>query len=264
MESGLDVSNANTMIIERADTLGLSQLHQLRGRVGRSRERAYAYFLYPAEKPLTETAHERLATLAQHSDLGGGMAIAMKDLEIRGAGNLLGGEQSGHIADVGFDLYVRLVGEAVADFRGGDADEPELDEVRIELPVDAHLPHDYITSERLRLEMYKRFAEVRSDSDVDADRRGARRPLRRAAAAGGLPAAGRAVPRPGPPGRHRRGHAGRAQRALRAGLPARLAGGPAEPAVPEVDRQDPVRFRARAPTRDAGAHRYPAGGDPPA
>ena len=95
VESGLDVSNANTMIIERADTLGLSQLHQLRGRVGRSRERAYAYFLYPPEKPLTETAHERLATLAQHSDLGGGMAIAMKDLEIRGAGNLLGGEQSG-------------------------------------------------------------------------------------------------------------------------------------------------------------------------
>ncbi|KAA1418927.1 transcription-repair coupling factor [Nocardioides humilatus] len=165
VESGLDVSNANTMIIERADTLGLSQLHQLRGRVGRSRERAYAYFLYPTEKPLTETAHERLATLAQHSDLGGGMAIAMKDLEIRGAGNLLGGEQSGHIADVGFDLYVRLVGEAVRDFRD---DAPEvLDEVRIELPVDAHLPHDYIPSERLRLEMYKRLAEVRSDADVD-------------------------------------------------------------------------------------------------
>jgi transcription-repair coupling factor (superfamily II helicase) len=168
VESGLDVSNANTMIIERSDTLGLSQLHQLRGRVGRSRERAYAYFLYPAEKPLTETAHERLATLAQHSDLGGGMAIAMKDLEIRGAGNLLGGEQSGHIADVGFDLYVRLVGEAVADFKG--TGEPELAEVRIELPVDAHLPHDYIGSERLRLEMYKRLAEVRSIGDVDAIR----------------------------------------------------------------------------------------------
>jgi transcription-repair coupling factor (superfamily II helicase) len=165
VESGLDVSNANTMIIERADTLGLSQLHQLRGRVGRSRERAYAYFLYPAEKPLTETAHERLATLAQHSDLGGGMAIAMKDLEIRGAGNLLGGEQSGHIADVGFDLYVRLVGEAVSEFKG-DA-EPDLREVRIELPVDAHLPHGYIPSERLRLEMYKRLAEVRADEDID-------------------------------------------------------------------------------------------------
>ncbi|WP_211348797.1 transcription-repair coupling factor [Nocardioides litoris] len=165
VESGLDVSNANTMIIERADTLGLSQLHQLRGRVGRSRERAYAYFLYPSEKPLTETAHERLATLAQHSDLGGGMAIAMKDLEIRGAGNLLGGEQSGHIADVGFDLYVRLVGEAVQEFKGEG--EPELNEVRIELPIDAHLPHDYIESERLRLEMYRRLAEVRSDDDVD-------------------------------------------------------------------------------------------------
>ncbi len=164
VESGLDVSNANTMVIERADMLGLSQLHQLRGRVGRGRERAYAYFLYPQDKPLTETAHERLATLAQHSDLGGGMAIAMKDLEIRGAGNLLGGEQSGHIADVGFDLYVRLVGEAVNEFKGdGHVEEPE---VKIELPIDAHLPHDYVPSERLRLEMYKRLAEVRSDDDV--------------------------------------------------------------------------------------------------
>jgi transcription-repair coupling factor (superfamily II helicase) len=169
VESGLDVSNANTMVVERADTLGLSQLHQLRGRVGRSRERAYAYFLFPPEKPLTETAHERLATLAQHSDLGGGMAIAMKDLEIRGAGNLLGGEQSGHIADVGFDLYVRLVGEAVEEFKGGPADHGAT-EVRIELPVDAHLPHDYIGSERLRLEMYKRLAEVTSDADVAAIR----------------------------------------------------------------------------------------------
>ncbi len=166
VESGLDVSNANTMIIERADTLGLSQLHQLRGRVGRSRERAYAYFLYPRDKPLTETAHERLATLAQHSDLGGGMAIAMKDLEIRGAGNLLGGEQSGHIADVGFDLYVRLVGEAVAEFRQDGSAPEQAVEVKIELPVEAHLPHDYVPSERLRLEMYKRLAEVRSDADV--------------------------------------------------------------------------------------------------
>ena len=166
VESGLDVSNANTMVIERADMLGLSQLHQLRGRVGRGRERAYAYFLYPQDKPLTETAHERLATLAQHSDLGGGMAIAMKDLEIRGAGNLLGGEQSGHIADVGFDLYVRLVGEAVHEFRGDGAEASQMAEVKIELPIDAHLPHDYVPSERLRLEMYKRLAEVRTDEDV--------------------------------------------------------------------------------------------------
>ena len=164
VESGLDVSNANTLIIERSDAFGLSQLHQLRGRVGRGRERAYAYFLYPPEKPLTETAHERLATIAQHSELGGGMAVAMKDLEIRGAGNMLGGEQSGHIADVGFDLYVRMVGEAVAEFRG-ESGEVER-EVKIELPIDAHLPHDYVPSERLRLEMYKRLAAVRSDAQV--------------------------------------------------------------------------------------------------
>jgi transcription-repair coupling factor (superfamily II helicase) len=164
VESGLDVSNANTMVIERADALGLSQLHQLRGRVGRGRERAYAYFLFPPEKPLTETAHDRLATIAQHSELGGGMAVAMKDLEIRGAGNLLGGEQSGHIADVGFDLYVRLVGEAVSEFRGDAA--PVEAEVRLELPVDAHLPHTYVPSERLRLEMYKRLAAVRDEAEI--------------------------------------------------------------------------------------------------
>jgi transcription-repair coupling factor (superfamily II helicase) len=170
VESGLDVSNANTMIIERSDVLGLSQLHQLRGRVGRGRERAYAYFLYPVEKPLTETAHDRLATIAQHTELGGGMQVAMKDLEIRGAGNLLGGEQSGHIADVGFDLYVRLVGEAVSEFKGDLGEgtgEPEKD-VSVELPIEAHLPHDYVSSERLRLEMYKRLAAVRTTADVDA------------------------------------------------------------------------------------------------
>jgi transcription-repair coupling factor (superfamily II helicase) len=166
VEAGLDISTANTLLIERADLMGLSQLHQLRGRVGRSRERGYAYFLYPPDKPLTELAHDRLATIAAHSELGAGMAVAMKDLEIRGAGNLLGGEQSGHIADVGFDLYIRLVGEAVAEFRGQDR-EPDT-EVRIELPIDAHLPSDYVESERLRLEMYKRLAEVRSEADVKA------------------------------------------------------------------------------------------------
>ena len=166
VEAGLDISSANTLLIERSDLLGLSQLHQLRGRVGRGRERGYAYFLYPPDKPLTETAYDRITTIAARSELGAGTAIAMKDLEIRGAGNLLGGEQSGHIADVGFDLYVRLVGEAVAEFRGHDT-EPEP-EVRIELPVDAHLPTDYIESERLRLEMYKRLAEVRGEADIKA------------------------------------------------------------------------------------------------
>lgn len=168
IEAGLDIATANTLLIERADLFGLSQLHQLRGRVGRGRERGYAYFLYPPDKPLTETAHDRLATMAAHTDLGAGMAIAMKDLEIRGAGNLLGGEQSGHIADVGFDLYLRLVGEAVAEFRGEDI-EPEPD-LRIELPVTAHLPTEYIESERLRLEMYKAVAEIRTPEALAAVR----------------------------------------------------------------------------------------------
>ncbi|MEU2181563.1 transcription-repair coupling factor [Streptomyces thermolilacinus] len=173
VESGIDISNANTLIVERGDNFGLSQLHQLRGRVGRSRERGYAYFLYPPEKPLTETAHERLATIAQHTEMGAGMYVAMKDLEIRGAGNLLGGEQSGHIAGVGFDLYVRMVGEAVADYRasleGGVEEEPPL-EVKIELPVDAHVPHDYAPGERLRLQAYRAIASANSEEDIKAVR----------------------------------------------------------------------------------------------
>ncbi|MTE19385.1 transcription-repair coupling factor [Streptomyces sp. TRM43335] len=175
VESGIDISNANTLIVERGDTFGLSQLHQLRGRVGRGRERGYAYFLYPPEKPLTETAHERLATIAQHTEMGAGMYVAMKDLEIRGAGNLLGGEQSGHIAGVGFDLYVRMVGEAVADYRaalesGGEAvEEPPL-EVKVELPVDAHVPHDYAPGERLRLQAYRSIASANSEEDIAAVR----------------------------------------------------------------------------------------------
>ena len=173
VETGLDVSNANTLIVDRADRMGLSQLHQLRGRVGRGRERAYAYFLYPGERPLTETALERLRTIATNTDLGAGMQVAMKDLEIRGAGNLLGGEQSGHIAGVGFDLYVRMVTEAVAVYKkalkvGADADaEAGVDEdLRVELPVDATVPEDYIPHERLRLEAYTKFAAARSEADV--------------------------------------------------------------------------------------------------
>jgi transcription-repair coupling factor (superfamily II helicase) len=166
VESGLDIPNANTLIVDRADTYGLSQLHQLRGRVGRGRERAYAYFLYPPEHTLTETAHERLATVAQHTEMGAGMYVALKDLEIRGAGNLLGGEQSGHVAGVGFDLYVRMIGEAVSELKGdGPADRPE---VRVELPVNAHIPHDYLPGERLRLEAYTQIASIDSDADVAA------------------------------------------------------------------------------------------------
>ncbi|MEU8705926.1 transcription-repair coupling factor [Streptomyces sp. NPDC048565] len=173
VESGIDISNANTLIVERGDNFGLSQLHQLRGRVGRGRDRGYSYFLYPPEKPLTETAHERLATIAQHTEMGAGMYVAMKDLEIRGAGNMLGGEQSGHIAGVGFDLYIRMVGEAVADYRaavdGTVEEEPPL-EVKIELPVDAHVPHDYAPGERLRLQAYRSIASANSEEDIRAVR----------------------------------------------------------------------------------------------
>jgi transcription-repair coupling factor (superfamily II helicase) len=173
VETGLDISNANTLIVERADTFGLSQLHQLRGRVGRSRERGYAYFLYPPHAPLTETAYDRLATIAQNNELGAGMAVALKDLEIRGAGNVLGVEQSGHVAGVGFDLYVRLVGEAVEAYRavadGQTVTTPEEPkDVRIDLPVDAHLPPDYIASDRLRLEGYRRLAAAGADSEIAA------------------------------------------------------------------------------------------------
>jgi transcription-repair coupling factor (superfamily II helicase) len=168
VESGLDIPNANTLVIDRADMYGLSQLHQLRGRVGRGSERAYAYFLYPPERSLTETAHERLATVAQHTEIGAGMYVAMKDLEIRGAGNLLGGEQSGHIAGVGFDLYVRMIGEAVNELKGdGPAEKPE---VRVELPINAHIPHEYVPGERLRLEAYTRIAAIDSEADVTATR----------------------------------------------------------------------------------------------
>ena len=173
IETGLDISNANTLIVERADTFGLSQLHQLRGRVGRSRERGYAYFLYPPENPLTETAYDRLATIAQNNELGAGMAVALKDLEIRGAGNVLGVEQSGHVAGVGFDLYVRLVGEAVESYRAAADGKTvttaeESKDIRIDLPVDAHLPTDYIASDRLRLEAYRRLAAAGDDAALAA------------------------------------------------------------------------------------------------
>ncbi|MFV0426757.1 MAG: transcription-repair coupling factor [Beutenbergiaceae bacterium] len=166
VETGLDISNANTLIVERAEVMGLSQLHQLRGRVGRGRERAYAYFLYPPERPLTETAHDRLQTIAANTDLGAGMQVAMKDLEIRGAGNLLGGEQSGHIAGVGFDLYVRMVSDAVAGFRGEKTEE--LTELRIELPVDAHIPEKYVAHERLRLEAYAKLSAASDEATINA------------------------------------------------------------------------------------------------
>ena len=171
VENGIDVANANTLIVERADVFGLSQLHQLRGRVGRSRERAYAYFLYPADKPLTELALDRLTTIAKNTELGAGMQVALKDLEIRGAGNLLGGEQSGHIADVGFDLYMRMVGDAVNEYKRGVIDGvTENIECKVELPITAHLSAEYVPSDRLRLDLYRRLADARESGDIDAIR----------------------------------------------------------------------------------------------
>jgi transcription-repair coupling factor (superfamily II helicase) len=165
VETGLDISNANTIIIDRADRYGLSQLHQLRGRVGRGRERAYAYFLYDEMKPLSETAADRLQTIAVNNELGSGMQVALKDLELRGAGNLLGAEQAGHIAGVGFDLYLRMIGEAVATFRGEEVETGT--ELRLELPLDARIPEYYIDSERLRLEAYQKLSAASAATAKD-------------------------------------------------------------------------------------------------
>ncbi len=252
VETGIDIPNANTLIVERADLLGLAQLHQIRGRVGRGRERAYAYFLYPPDKPLTEHAHERLATIAQHTELGAGMYVAMKDLEIRGAGNLLGGEQSGHIEGVGFDLYVRMVGEAVQQFKGERPEEDEPD-VKIDLPVDAHLPLDYIAVERLRLEMYRKLAGVRGRGGARRGRRRDDRPLRRAAGAGRQPDRGRPVPVPGPRVRADRRLAAGQARPVRADAAARLQAAAAEAATTRT------RSTRRRPSRSRCPGRRPAG-----
>lgn len=163
VESGLDIPNANTLIVDRADMFGLSQLHQIRGRVGRGRDRAYAYFLYDPHRPLSEAAYERLSTIAQRTELGSGMAVAMKDLEIRGSGNLLGEEQAGHIANVGFDLYVRMVSEALAEVKGEVSEVPNT---KLELPLDAHIPERYIPEERLRLAAYRAFAEASDEAAI--------------------------------------------------------------------------------------------------
>jgi transcription-repair coupling factor (superfamily II helicase) len=165
IETGLDISNSNTLIVDHADRFGLSQLHQLRGRVGRGRERAYAYFLYDPGKPMTEQSHDRLATIAQNTALGSGFDVAMKDLELRGTGNLLGDEQSGHIEGVGFDLYVRMVSEAVERYKAPDEPAEPLS-VSIDLPIEASIPVDYIDSDKLRLEAYRKLAAARTNADL--------------------------------------------------------------------------------------------------
>jgi transcription-repair coupling factor (superfamily II helicase) len=165
IESGIDMPSVNTLVVDRADLLGLGQLHQIRGRVGRGGQRAYAYLFHPADRILPEQAYERLRTIGEHTELGSGFKIAMRDLEIRGAGNLLGSDQSGHIAAVGYDLYVQLVAEAVAEARGEARPAPPT--VSIDVPGDAHLPKDYVVAEDARLEAYRRLASAATTADVD-------------------------------------------------------------------------------------------------
>src|SRR5207253_10282599 len=150
IESGIDMPTVNTLVVDRSDLMGLGQLHQLRGRVGRAGQRAYAYLFFPPERSLSEEASERRKPIGEHTELGSGFKIAMRDLEIRGAGNLLGENQSGHIAAVGYDLYVQMVSEAVAELKGEEVRPPA--EVKLDVPVDAYLPTDYVAREELRLE----------------------------------------------------------------------------------------------------------------
>jgi transcription-repair coupling factor (superfamily II helicase) len=173
IESGLDIPNANTIVIDRADTLGLAQLYQLRGRVGRSSRRAYAYLLYRRRERLSDEARKRLQAIFNASELGAGFQIALSDLEIRGAGNILGAEQSGHMAAVGFDLYSRLLAEAVEHRKAemeGRAPIVEAPQAVVDLPVEAHLPTDYVPEEAQKLELYRRLARARTSGDLAAFR----------------------------------------------------------------------------------------------
>jgi len=170
IESGIDMPTVNTLVVERADLLGLGQMHQLRGRVGRSGSRAYAYLFHPRDKVLSEDAYERLRTIGETTDLGSGFKIAMRDLEIRGAGNLLGEAQSGHIAAVGYDLYCQMVTEAVSEMKGEVTQQTP--DIKIDVVIDAHLPDDYVPSQELRLEAYRRLATVQTTeqlNDIEAE-----------------------------------------------------------------------------------------------
>ena len=170
IESGLDIPQANTLIVERADQLGLAQAYQIRGRVGRSKERAFAYMLYPSEEGLAPDAAARLTTLSDHTELGSGFAIAMRDLELRGAGDLLGDEQSGHVAAVGFELYVALLDDAVEAMRAeADGSEPAADSrVRLDVDVDAYLPAEYIPFEAAKIDVHRRVAGAREPAELRA------------------------------------------------------------------------------------------------
>jgi transcription-repair coupling factor len=217
IESGLDIPNANTIVIDRADTLGLAQLYQLRGRVGRSSRRAYAYLLYRRREKLSDVARKRLQAIFNASELGAGFQIALSDLEIRGAGNILGAEQHGHVAAVGFDLYTRLLADAVeeqkAEFEGRPA-EIERPGATVDLPVDAHLPDGYVPETSQKLELYRRLGRVEDCRRAGRVPPGAGRSVRAAAAAGAEAARGRGACG-WPPRRRHRVHLARGGRARR-------------------------------------------------
>jgi transcription-repair coupling factor (superfamily II helicase) len=168
IESGLDIPQANTLAVERAETFGLAQLYQIRGRVGRSPERAYAYLLYPSAAALTAEAAQRLSALSDYTELGAGVKIALRDLEIRGAGNLLGDEQSGHVAALGFELYMQMLDEAVRRM-AADGAEPadEVEPVRLDVNVDAYVPADYIPYEQAKIDVHRRIAGAVDVADLE-------------------------------------------------------------------------------------------------
>ena len=168
VESGIDIPQANTLVVERADMFGLSQLYQIRGRVGRSTERAYAYLLYPSAAALTPEAAQRLSALSDYTELGAGFKIAMRDLELRGAGNLLGDEQSGHVAALGFELYMQMLDDAVGEMDGDESAEADWEPVRLDVNVDAYVPADYIPYEQAKVDAHRRIAGAREVSDLIA------------------------------------------------------------------------------------------------
>ena len=166
IETGVDLPNANTLIIENADRMGLSQLHQIRGRVGRSSRKAYAYFTFPPHKSLTPISTKRLNAIREFTEFGSGFKIAMRDLELRGAGNILGAQQHGHMENVGYDMYLKLLAEAVSEEKGVENKNAEL-ECLIDVNIEAHIPENYIYNTSQRIEIYRRIADIRNMSDCD-------------------------------------------------------------------------------------------------
>ncbi len=246
IESGVDIPNVNTIIIDNADTLGLTQLYQLRGRVGRSTQRAYAYLLYKPDKVLSAEAQERLVAIQEATELGAGLRLAMRDMEIRGAGNILGAEQSGHIAAVGYEMYIRLLAQAVEEIRSGQPSQ-ERGPFTLDLPLTALIPTDYIVDTELRLAMYRRIAAIDDERGLADMRHGAGRSLRRHSGGGRASAGAHCAAHPGAGARHRVADRARARDRhpprphRRTGAPTRLQTRPRGEAHRALDPHPPPR-----------------------